>query len=203
MISTRSGNFSGTAKNLLRAASALAVLLVVAIGNQAAEESGNTSAGHATEFFKWINFAIVAGVVLWLFGKVLPSKFRANAETISSAITKATAAKAAADAQLREAETKLANLQKEVSELRAAAERESAAEVESIRAATQSDAKKISAAAAAEIEAAERAARLELKAIAAKLAVDGAESLLAKQLTPAGQESLVSNFVKSLEGRPN
>jgi F0F1-type ATP synthase membrane subunit b/b' len=49
----------------------------------------------------------------------------------------------------------------------------------------------------------ERAARLELKAIAAKLAVDGAETLLAKQLTPQTQESLVSAFVKSLEGRPN
>jgi F0F1-type ATP synthase membrane subunit b/b' len=55
----------------------------------------------------------------------------------------------------------------------------------------------------AEIEAAERAARLELKAIAANLAVDGAESLLEKQLTPQAQESLVAAFVKSLEGRPN
>jgi len=62
---------------------------------------------------------------------------------------------------------------------------------------------KIAAAAKAEIEAAERAARLELKALAANLAVDGAESLLAKQLTPKAQESLISNFVKSLEGRPN
>jgi len=58
-------------------------------------------------------------------------------------------------------------------------------------------------AAKAEIEAAERAARLELKVIAANLAVDGAESLLAKELTPQAQESLLSAFVKSLEGRPN
>jgi F0F1-type ATP synthase membrane subunit b/b' len=44
---------------------------------------------------------------------------------------------------------------------------------------------------------------VELKALAAKLAVDGAESLLVKQLTPKAQELLVSEFVKSLEGRPN
>jgi F0F1-type ATP synthase membrane subunit b/b' len=62
---------------------------------------------------------------------------------------------------------------------------------------------KIAAAAKAEIEAAERAARLELKALAARLAVDGAESLLAKQLTAQVQASLLSNFVKSLEGMPN
>jgi len=203
MTQTRAKRFMTVSKNLLRSARVVAVLLCAAISAHAAEEGGNASAEHATEIFKWINFAIVAGVILWVFGRVLPSKFRANAETISSAITKATDAKAAADAQLREAETKLANLQKEVAELRALSERESAAEVERIRAATQSDAKKISAGASAEIEAAERAARLELKAIAAKLAVDGAESLLAKQLTPAAQESLVSNFVKSLEGRPN
>jgi F-type H+-transporting ATPase subunit b len=203
MTQTRVSRFTVSSNNFLRVASALTVLFCAAISAHAAEEGGNASAEHATEIFKWINFAIVAGVILWVFGKLLPSKFRANAEIISSAITKATAAKTAADAQLREAETKLVNLQKEVAELRATAERESTAEVERIRAATQSDAKKISAAASAEIEAAERAARLELKAIAAKLAVDGAESLLAKQLTPAAQESLVSNFVKSLEGRPN
>ena len=70
--------------------------------------------------------------------------------------------------------------------------------MERLRAATQSDAQKIATAAKAEIEAAERAARLELKALAANLAVDGAESLLAKQLTPKAQESLISNFVKRL-----
>jgi F0F1-type ATP synthase membrane subunit b/b' len=55
----------------------------------------------------------------------------------------------------------------------------------------------------AEIEAAERAARLELKAIAAKLAVEAAQLLLVKQLTPRVQDSLFSNFVESLAGRPN
>jgi F0F1-type ATP synthase membrane subunit b/b' len=58
-------------------------------------------------------------------------------------------------------------------------------------------------AAKAEIEAAERAARLELKATAANLAVDEAETLLTKELTPKVQESLVAAFAKSLEGRAN
>jgi len=189
-------------RSLLFVVSALFVLLFVVVGAQAAEEGGNVATERATEIFKWTNFAIVAGVLYWVFAKYLPPKFRSHAETISSAITRAASAKAAAEAQLREAETRLANLQKEVAELRAYAEREAAAEVERLRAATQRDIQKI-AAAKAEIEAAERAARLELKALAANLAVDGAESLLAKQLTPKAQESLISNFVKSLEGRPN
>jgi F-type H+-transporting ATPase subunit b len=185
------------------ATSILFVSLLASVSLQAAEEGGNAATERATEIFKWINFAIVAGVIVWVFGKLLPAVFRKRAEAVSSAITNATSAKAAAEAQLRDAETRLANLQKEVAELRAFAERESAAEVERLRALTQSDVQKIAAAAKAEIEAAERAARLELKALAANLAVVGAESLLVKQLTPKAQESLISNFVKSLEGSPN
>jgi len=190
-------------RRILFAAGVLFVSLFAAVSMRAAEEGGNAATERATEIFKWINFAIVAGLIVWVFGKKLPSVFRARAEAVSSAITSATSARAAADGQLREAETRLANLQKEVAELRALAEKEASAEVERLRAATLSDAQKIAAAAKAEIEAAERAARLELKALAANLAVDGAESLLAKQLTPKAQESLISNFVKSLEGRPN
>ena len=168
-----------------------------------AAEEGAAANERANEIFKWINFAIVAGLIGWVFLKLTPPFFRKNAETISSEITKATAAKTEADRQLRDAEEKLAHLQQEVAQLRATAQREASAEAERIRNLTQSDAQKIGLAGKAEIEAAERAARLELKVIAANLAVDGAESLLAKQLTPQTQESLVAAFVKSLAGRPN
>jgi F-type H+-transporting ATPase subunit b len=190
-------------RRILFVASLLLASIFAVVSAHAAEEGTRPATERATEIFKWLNFAIVAGVVYWVFRKYLPPKFRSHRETIGAAIRKATSAKAAADRQLRDAETKLANLQTEVAELRAFAERESAAEVERLRIATESDAQKIAAAAKAEIEAAERAARLELKALAARLAVDGAETLLATQLTPKVQESLVGDFVKSLEGRPN
>ena len=187
--------------------SAILVIAVVALlasaSAFAAEEKGNPAVESATQIFKWINFAILVAGLCWLFGKYLPPKFRRQADAISSGITSATSAKAAADAQLREAEARLANLEKEVAEIRASAEKEGAAEVDRLRAATVTDKEKIAAAAKAEIEAAERAARVELKALAANLAVDGAESLLVKQLTAKAQESLIGDFVKSLEGRPN
>jgi F-type H+-transporting ATPase subunit b len=182
---------------------ALVVLLLAAINAHAAEEGSNTTTERANEIFKWINFAIVAGLIAWVFLKFTPPFFRKNAENINSAITKATAAKAEADRQLRDAEEKLARLEQEVAQLRVTALREAAAEAERLRAITQSDIQKVGLAGKAEIEAAERAARLELKAIAANLAVDGAESLLVKELTPQAQVSLVATFVKSLEGRPN
>jgi len=180
------------------------VMLFSAGAARAEEETtSNARTQSAQEIFKWINFAIVAGAAVWLFGKVLPPKFRGNAEKINSAIAKATEAKAESDRLLREAEHKLANLEKEVAALQSEAQAQTRNEVERLRAATQGDEEKIAAAVIAEIAAAERAARLELKALAAKLAVDGAESLLAKQLTPKVQESLVSAFVKTLETRPN
>ena len=182
---------------------ALLIFLFAAISAHAAEEGGNTMTERANGILKWINFAIVAGLIAWVFLKLTPPFFRKNAENINSAITKATAAKADADRQLREAEQKLARLEQEVAQLRAAAQREAAAEAERLRAITQSDIQKVGLAGKAEIEASERAARLELKVIAANLAVDGAESLLSKEMTPETQASLVAAFVKSLEGRPN
>jgi len=188
---------------LLAPASVVLAALFLALSAHAAEEGGAVGAGTAEELFKWINFAIWAGALCWLCWKKAPRFFGRRAEAIGSAITKAGSAKAAAEAQLREAETKLENLEKEVAELRAFAEREAAAEVERIRTATRSDMEKIALAAKAEIAAAERTARLELKALAASLAVEGAESLLRKQLTAQTQAGLLSNFVEILGGMPN
>jgi F-type H+-transporting ATPase subunit b len=183
-------------------------LVVCALGLLSAAAAFGAEEGGAAEqstgmIFKWIHFVILAGLVYWVFGKLLPPVFRRNADNISSAITKATAAKVEAERKLREAVTKMGNLEREIAEFRAQAQRDAAAEVQRLRAATVLDVEKIRAAAKAEIEAAERAARVELKELAAKLAVDGAESLVAKQMTPAVQEAMISSFVQSLQGRPN
>jgi F-type H+-transporting ATPase subunit b len=169
-----------------------------------AAEEGGSSAEHSFEMvFKWIHFAILAGLLYWAFGKLLPPMFRRNADNIGSAITKATAAKVEAERKLQEAVTRMSNLEREIAEFRAHAQRDAAAEVGRLLAATVLDVEKIRAAAKAEIEAAERAARVELKELAAKLAVDGAELLVTKQMTPAVQEAMISSFVQSLQGRPN
>src|SRR5258708_4814299 len=99
-------------------ASAVLVFLFAAMSTHAAEESGNAATEHANEIFKWINFSIVAGLIAWVFLKLTPPFFRKNAETISSAITKATAAKAEADRQLREAEDNPPRFHQQVHHLR-------------------------------------------------------------------------------------
>ena len=168
-----------------------------------ASESGNAGEESTGVTFKWIHFVIIAALLYWVFGKLLPPTFKKKADLISEAITKATAAKAEAERQLKEAEAKLATLEQEVAVFRAMAQKDAAAEVERLRNATKTDMEKIVAAGKAEIAAAERAARLELKELAAKLSVDKAESLVAQQMTPAVQDALINNFVQSLQGRPN
>jgi F0F1-type ATP synthase membrane subunit b/b' len=186
-------------------ASVFALSSVILPALSRAAQEGATSGGHvvATDTFKWVHFVIVAAAAFWLFKKVLPPKFRQNAERISSEITKATLAKAEAERRLREATAKLAGLEQEMTQFRAQAQKDTAAELQRLRAVTGMDAEKVSKAAKAEIEAAERAARIELKELAAKLAMDRAESLVVKELTPALQEAMLNDFVQSLQGRPN
>src|SRR5260370_27011919 len=169
-----------------------------AISARAAEE-GSANSSAPTELFEWVNFAIVAATLIWVFGKKLPPWFRGNAEKISSEITTATAAKAEADRKLRDAEQLLARLQEEVRGLREQAEKDAAAEAGRIRALAKSDAEKIAASAKVEIEAAERAARIELTYLAAKLAADGAASLLSRQLTPQTKDAPIVAFVYTLQ----
>jgi len=190
-------------RGLQRALLAAVVLLSSNVLARAAEEGGSPAEQPVGTVFKWIHFVILAGLAYWVFAKLLPPVFRRNADNITAAIAKATAAKAEAEKRLQNAAAKLANLEKEIAEFRAIAQREASAEIARLRVITKGDVEKIGTAAKAEIEAAERSARVELKALAAKLAVDGAESLLARQMTPSVQEALISQFVQSLQGRPN
>jgi F-type H+-transporting ATPase subunit b len=180
-----------------------ALFFLLAVTTRAAEEGGNTAEEPVGVTFRWIHFVIIAIILVWVFGKLLPPTFRNNAETISAEITSATATKAEAERKLNEAASKLANLGKEIAEFHAMAMKEAAAEAERLHKAGQVEAEKIAAAARAETQAAERAARLELQAIAAKIAVDRAETLVEQQMTPATQESLFEGFVLTLQGRLN
>ena len=177
--------------------------LLLAVATFGAEEGGNAAEQPIGMVFKWLHFVIIAVAAYWVFGKALPPFFRRRADIISAAIQRGATAKADAEQRLKEAADKMANLEREVAAFREQAKRDASAEMDRLRGATQLDLEKIRIAAKAEMEAAERAARVELKELAAKLAVDGAESLVAQQMTPAVQETMINSFVKSLQGRPN
>jgi len=180
-----------------------AMVLAMATVARCAEEGGSSTEQPVGTVFKWIHFVILAVVLVYVAREYGRPYFRRTADVISAAIAKAAAAKGEAERRLKEAAVKIASLEQEVTQFRAQAQKEAAAELERLRTMTKIDAEKISLAAKAEIEAAERAARVELKALAARLAVDRAESLVAEQMAPAVQEAMINHFVQSLQGRPN
>jgi F0F1-type ATP synthase membrane subunit b/b' len=188
---------------ILRGFVASAIFLAFRAVSLAATEGGSPVEKSAEGVFKWIHFAIVVLALIWLVTKILPPIVRRNADEISEAIAKATAAKAAAEKQLKEAAAKLTTLEQEVTRFREQAQKEAAAELERLRGMTKIEMEKVGVAAKSEVEAAERSAREELKALAARLAVDHAQSLVASEMTPAVQENMINTFVQSLQGRPN
>jgi F0F1-type ATP synthase membrane subunit b/b' len=143
-----------------------------------------------------INFAIVAGVIIWISRKNLPAMFRNRTAMIQKAMQEAQQASADANRRLAEIETRLSKLDVEIGEMRAAAEKEAAAEEQRIKAAAEQDARKIVDSVGQEITAAVRTARRELTAYAADLSV----ALAKKQIhvDAATDQTLVQHFARQL-----
>ena len=179
--------------------SALLTVFLLAIPALAAEGAEpNPADSSAGLIFRWLNFAIVFGGIAFLLAKHGGAFFRANAKAIAASIHEGTAAKEAAEAQLREVDAKIARLNQEIEEMRESALRDSAAEVARLNASGLAEIEKIDAAARAEMGAAERAARQELRVIAANLAVDRAGDLVRSRMNPNVRTKLFDAFLGDL-----
>jgi F-type H+-transporting ATPase subunit b len=177
-------------------------LLCVLLAAPAFAQKGDLTATGAGPVFRWINFAIVAALIVWGFSKAVPF-FGKNADDISRAIAEGVQARQAAEKQRQEVQAKLARIDEEVAELRAEAQRAAEAEAQRLRALAKEDAQGIERAGLAEILAAERAARIELKALAGRLAVTQAEAVLRQQINPATEAGLFRAFIDELQGSKN
>lgn len=150
----------------------------------------------------FINFAIVVGVIAWLWNKNMPTMFRNRTASIQKSLEEARRASEEANRRLSDIEARLGRLDEEISQMRANFEKEAAAEEERIKAAAAEDANRIIESAQQEITAFAKAARRELTAYAADLAV----SLAAKQIhvdAPTDQ-ALLRHFAQQLssDGSP-
>jgi len=179
------------------------LFLLLAAAPALAQEGGPSPADSPTGWvFRWINFAIVLGLIVYALRKAAPY-FRNHADEISQRIAEGTRAREAAEKQRREAQARLAGIETEVAALRVEAKKSAEAETERLRELARVEAEMIERAAQAEIAASERTARLELKALAARMATERAEALLRTQLTPQAEATLFGSFVAQLEGKVN
>jgi F-type H+-transporting ATPase subunit b len=151
---------------------------------------------HAYWLAVLLNFAVIAGVVIWISRSKLPGVFRNRTQSIQKAMEEARKASEEANRRLSEIEARLARLDGEIGSMRGTAEQETAAEEARIREAAEEDTRKVVESAEQEIAAAAKLARRELKAFAAELAVSMARQQI--RVDAPTDQALVQNFSEQL-----
>ena len=184
---------------LVFASGALLMLFFLALPVLAAEgaepDPADTTAGL---IFRWLNFLFVFGGLAYLLAKHGGAFFRGNAKAIAASIVEATAVKSEAERELREVETKIARLDRDVAEIREEARRNWAAESERLYASGQSEIEKIGQAARQELAASERAAQQQVREIAASLAVERAGALVSSMMNAEIRARMFQSFLSEL-----
>ena len=150
-------------------------------------------------WWKWANFAILAGVLGWLIKKNAGPFFQARSQAIQTGIAEATRTREEAEARAAEIERRVSNLSAEVQSLRERSADEIARESERVRAETETQIRKIQTQAENEIASAAKHASADLKAYAAQLALELAERQVQDRLTPQTQDQLVDSFTAELK----
>jgi F-type H+-transporting ATPase subunit b len=187
-------------KRVARTFGFLAVFLFLAVWPVRAQERETPPAETPIGYiFHWLNFAIVFCAIAYAAKKWGGPYFHGQAEEIAQKIAEGTRAREAAERQKKEIEQKLAGLDDEIQRIREEGKRDQQAEAKRLHDLARSEAEKIEHAAQMEIEAAGRAANQELKARAARLAIERAEAMLQKEMTPQAEAGLFRTFVAEME----
>lgn len=172
----------------------VAALLVPSIAFASAE------GGHGGSGMTWkiINFVILAIGVYLVWTKAISGLLKKRGSDIQTAIEEARKAKDAADRNAEEYRAKLSLLDSKVAEIHQELKLEGEAEKARLiaEAARSAEALKAQAKLAAEQEI--KKARIEIREEAARLAVQMAEDILKKELSPADQEKLVKGYLNNL-----
>jgi F-type H+-transporting ATPase subunit b len=143
-----------------------------------------------------INFAVIVAVVVWAARKVVPGMVRDRNAAIQRSLEEARTASHEANRRLADIETRLRQLDVEIGQMQASAEKEADAEEVRIQKAAEEDIRKVVLAAEQEIAAAAKQARRELATHTAGLAI----ALARKQINvdSATDQMLVRSFATTL-----
>jgi F-type H+-transporting ATPase subunit b len=150
----------------------------------------------AARLFEYLNFAILAGAVLFGLSKYLPKTFRANREEIQHKLTEARTATEEARERLTAIEQRLSRLDEEIAGIAKQAEKDSIEDEARIKASIEAERQRIMEAVSRDIAAASSAAQRELKRFTAGLAVDRAAQRMA--LTENEDRALIQEFSQNL-----
>jgi len=166
-----------------------------------ATEKNEAEQGDPWIWWKWANFAILAVGLGYLIGKNVPPLFRKQSDEIQGALAEAAKIKQEAAAYAASVEARLANLQREIENLREGAHAEMTAESERVRRETEHHLQRIREQSAQEIALMTRGAKDELRKYSAELAIGLAEQRIRSRMNPDLQGKLVTGFLEDLSRR--
>ncbi|MBI1761096.1 MAG: ATP synthase F0 subunit B [Acidobacteria bacterium] len=147
---------------------------------------------------KAVNLAVFLTVLYLLVRKPAREFFAERLATVRATLDRAANEKAEATAKLNELNARLSKLDAEVTEIRAQAEREALAERERLQAEARADAEKLRTTANREIEGAKQAALVQLREFTADKAVELAEQMIRRELTPQDDARLLQRVSEEL-----
>jgi F-type H+-transporting ATPase subunit b len=150
----------------------------------------------AARLFEYLNFAVLAGAILYALSKYLPKTFRSNRENIQRQLLDARTATEQAHQRLAAIEQRLGHLDEEIAAISKQAEKDSVEDEARIKASIEEERRRIVESASKDIAAAASAAQRDLKRFAAGLAVDRAAQRMV--LTEDDDRGLLQEFAQSL-----
>lgn len=147
---------------------------------------------------KGVNLAIFLALLYWLLRKPMREFFAARLAQVRETLDRARKERDAAQAKMTELDARLNRLGAELAEIKAQGQREAAAERERAQAEAQRDAEKVRASAQRDIEAAKQVAMADLREFAATKAVDLAEQMIRRELTPEDDARLLQRVTEEM-----
>lgn len=183
---------------MIRTIFPLAGAAALALASPEAGGHGEAHVGDPYIWYKWFNFAILAGGLGYLVAKLGVPALRSQQKAILKSLEEAQKKAAETERRTKQVEEKVAGLEREIAELRRRAAEEMALEARQMEEETRRLLEKVDQQAQLEIASAVDHARKELRAMAADLAVELAAERLAAEVAQGAQERLVERFIRSL-----
>ena len=151
-------------------------------------------AEEVNELWKWPNFLLLAGLLGYLIKKHGAPLLTGRSEQIRQNLEAGEKAKKEAEALAAGVQTKIANLDREIAQLRESAKADLESEAQRLRRDAETEMSRIEKHTESEIVSLGKNARLELRQYAAELAMDLAETKVRERMTPTVQSTLLDNF---------
>jgi F-type H+-transporting ATPase subunit b len=149
-------------------------------------------------FPKLVNLVIFLTILYLLLRKPTREFFRQRLASVRETLDRAAREKRAATSKMTELDTRLNRLDADLRDIGTQSDREAAAERARMEAEAKRDVEKIREMATREVEAAKQVALADLRAFAATTAVDLAEQIIRREMTPADDAKLVARVGEEL-----